>query len=158
MKKIIITLAVALISLSGIAQINQQALGLRFGGGTTLGGEISYQHALSNENRLEADLGLYSHSDGNGFSLTGIYQWVWALEGGFNWYAGPGAVIGSWHHNNDYKGSDGVYLGIGGQVGAEYNFSEIPFMISLDVRPMWGFGNVYNSYNLGLGLGVRYVF
>ena len=95
-----------------------------------------------------------------GISLATTYQWVWHLEGGFNWYAGPSIALGSWKEDQDYKGdiSPGFFLGIGGQVGAEYNFSEIPVQISADIRPMYRFGQVYTHYNLGFGLGIRYTF
>ena len=59
------------------------------------GGEISYQRGLSKNNRLELDLGWRDGKDYNAFKLTGIYQWVWNIEGGFNWYACVG-VFSTW--------------------------------------------------------------
>lgn len=160
MKKQFLVLVFAIASIGAMAQVNDNAIGIRFAGGNFFGGEVSYQKGLSNINRLEADLGLYSYSDGNGFNIAGVYQWVWNIEGGFNWYAGPGAELGSWSykHNEDDKGNSGFYLGIGGQIGVEYNFDEIPLLISVDTRPMIGLGNSYNNFNFGLALGVRYVF
>jgi len=142
------------------AQINEHALGLRLGAGNSFGTQISYQHGLSNYNRVECNLGINSNNNGNGFNLSGIYQWVWNIEGGFNWYAGPAATIGSWSYKSGYDGSrhSGAYLGIGGQIGAEYNFSEIPILVSIDTQPMIGFTDVYHPFNFGLALGLRYTF
>lgn len=167
MKKQLLILLFAI--LGGGAMVNAQtsesksggnAIGIRFSGGNFLGGEISYQKWLSSANRLEVDLGFNSYKHGNGFNLAGIYQWVWNIDGGFNWYAGPGAELGSWSWDSDYDGAgdSGFYLGIGGQIGVEYNFHEIPLMLSVDTRPMISIGNGYDDYNFGLALAVRYTF
>src|SRR5690625_4011202 len=84
-------------------EISPNALGLRFGGGNGYGAEFSYQRHLGGSNRLELDLGFRSESDFNSFKITGLYQWVWNIEGGFNWYAGVGAGIGS---VNDRRSDD----------------------------------------------------
>jgi len=141
-------------------KVNNHAIGMRIGGGNSFGSQVSYQHGLSNFNRLEFDLGFNSNNDGNGFNLSGIYQWVWDIESGFNWYAGPAVTLGSWNYKSRYTGdyASGAYLGIGGQVGIEYNFNEVPIMLSLDTQPMFGVTNVYNSFNMGLSLSIRYVF
>jgi hypothetical protein len=28
-----------------------------------------------------------------------LYQWVWNIDGGFNWYAGVGGGVGNYSHN-----------------------------------------------------------
>jgi len=160
MKKQILLLMLVIINMSAIAQVNENAIGLRFAGGNYFGTEISYQKGLSDLNRFEANLGFYSYSDGSGFNVAGIYQWVWNIDGGFNWYAGPGAELGSWSYKSSAtnKGDSGFYLGVGGQIGIEYNFEEIPLNLSIDTRPMIGLINSYNDFNFALALGVRYVF
>lgn len=160
MKKQFLTLMCAVFSLTAMSQVNEHAIGMRLGGGNYFGAEASYQRGLSNINRIEADLGLYSYSNGSGFNLAGIYHWVWNIESGFNWYAGPGAQIGSWAYRNGYDDgrSTGVYLGVGGQVGVEYNFDEIPLNLSIDSRPMFGIGNTYNDFYFGISIAARYVF
>jgi len=162
MKKQLLTLGLCFVSMLAFSQvqINEHAIGMRIGGGNSFGSQVSYQYGLSNYNRVEVDLGFNSNNNGNGFNLTGVYQWVWDIESGFNWYAGPAATIGSWSYKSDYDGSrnSGTYLGIGGQIGAEYNFSEVPIMLSLDTQPMFGLTDVYNSFNMGLSLSVRYTF
>ena len=89
MKKIILT---TLGVFAGLVFINAQeiadnAIGLRLGDSDGFGTEISYQRALGGNNRLEVDLGWRSGNDYDGFKLTGVYQWVWELDGDFNWYA-----------------------------------------------------------------------
>jgi opacity protein-like surface antigen len=160
MKKLIIVLiAIVGISITTNAQVAPNALGLRFGGGDGFGTAISYQHGLSDLNRLEFDLGLKSHNNYSAWALTGLYQWVWDLEGGFNWYAGAGGKIGSWSWKDDYTGndSDGIFMAIDGDVGIEYVW---PFglQVSLDLRPELGLVGGTGNLGFDLGLGVRYQF
>lgn len=150
MKKIIFTIALlASFMCAANAQVNGNAIGVRFG----YGGEISYQHALGNANRLEFDLGA-SHWGDNvwGINVTAIYQRVWDLSdlsNGFNWYAGVGGSAGLVSSN--------LGLGVVGQVGLEYNFN-IPLQLSLDYRPiLYILPNVAGGYD-GICLGVRYKF
>ena len=28
--------------------------------------------------------------------LAALHQWIWNIDGGFNWYTGVGGGIGSW--------------------------------------------------------------
>lgn len=138
--------------------ISENALGLRFGGGDGVGAEVSYQRALSSNNRLELDLGWRNNSDYDAFKLTGLYQWVWNIEGGFNWYAGLGAgLLGV---DGDDTDDDGTYLFLAGDIGIEYNF-DIPLLLSLDFRPEFGFfsdNNVLNEFSPDIALGIRYQF
>lgn len=149
MKKSILVLAfVSLFASVGFSQVDGKALGLRFGGTAFNGAEISYQHPLSNSNRLELGVG----TSGWGLGLTGIYQWVWdlsALADGFNWYAGAGGVVGI--HNTMFG------LGVAGQVGIEYSFN-IPLQLSLDYRPTIYFIPAFHDYYDGICLSVRYKF
>ncbi|MGJ8684404.1 MAG: hypothetical protein ACSHWW_07265 [Nonlabens sp.] len=156
---------VAVLSITTIASaqdISKNAIGLRFGSANGLGTEVSYQRALGDNNRLEVDLGLESDDDFTAFKLTGIYQWVWNIDGSFNWYAGAGGGVGSVDYDNDFDGLDGrdtseTFLYAAGQVGIEYSF-DFPLQISIDTRPELGFGDLRNDLSLGLSLGLRYQF
>ncbi len=133
------------------AQTNEQAIGVRLG----WGGELSYQHPLSGNNRLEVDFGLEGFRHGN-FWVTGLYQWLFAEKGGFNLYAGVGPQLGSY-----YKEDKGYAFGLGvaGQFGGEYNFDEVPVQISLDWRPSLGIVPNFGGFGYsGVALGVRYRF
>jgi hypothetical protein len=137
----------------------QNAVGLRFGGGNGFGTEVTYQRALGEGNRLEVDLGWNSDDDFDGFKLVGLYQWVWYLDGNFNWYAGAGGGLGSYDYDNPI-GPDvnDTFLLFAGQVGIEYNFDEIPLQLSLDTRPELGLGDISDDLDFGIALGVRYRF
>lgn len=137
-------------------QIANNALGLRFGGSNGVGTEISYQRGLGDNNRLELDLGWSNRSDVDAFRLTGLYHWVWNIEGGFNWYAGAGAGIGTVEDYHD-SGND-LLLYAAGNVGIEYDF-DFPLLLSLDFRPEIGLANYFDD-DLGfdIALGIRYQF
>ena len=140
MKKFIMVIA-AVLCLSSAAFAQSRALGVR----ATYGAELSYQHSIGS-NFVEADLGWFK----NGFYLTGVYDFVFASEGNFNFYAGPGAAVGFY---NDSETS-GINLGIAGQLGLEYNFN-IPLQLSLDWRPVFNF--IHGGFGWeGIALGLRY--
>lgn len=167
MKKIILS-AFMLIGLAFSAQaqdISKNALGLRFGDNGGFGGELSYQRALSSNNRLELDLGWRNRSDfnhngydDNAIKLAGLYQWVWNIDGGFNWYAGVGGGLGSYSYDNGGTHYNDTFAFAAGDIGLEYNF-DIPLLVSLDFRPEFG-GNGYykNNYGSDIALSVRYQF
>ena len=147
MKKIFLTLTLVLGAFSLNAQdISDNAIGLRFGGGNGIGGEISYQKALGSNNRLEIDLGLAN--DLNDFKATGLYQWVWNLEEQLNWYAGFGGGIVS-------ANGTGIYGA--GVIGIEYNFNA-PVLLSIDYRPEIGIAGGLSGVNSDAALSIRYQF
>lgn len=152
MKKII-SIAVLALALSAAAMAQPRAVGGRVGYGI----EASYQHTLG-QNFVEADLGMF----GYGIEVAATYNWMilqpqWTSQGVWGFYAGPGATVGC-----GFKGY--FTAGIGGQVGLEYTFDNIPLQLSFDYRPMFGIDTedgkvdfwdpgVYN-----FGIGVRYCF
>jgi hypothetical protein len=166
MKKIILfSLFLFGIATSVQAQnFSKNALGLRLGDNDGFGGEISYQRGLSSDNRLELDLGFRNSNDIDAFKLTGIYQWVWNIEGGFNWYAGVGGGVGSFSYDynrgNDRFKDSGAFVFVAGDLGIEYNFEEAPIQLALDIRPELYFSDNYRDDNFGpdLALSIRYRF
>ena len=165
MKKQLITFFACLaFSLAGNAQVNPHAIGLRGGfGNFGSGGEVTYQHGMGSMNRLEVDLG-WSGSEGLGYKyshvgISGIYHWVWNLDGGLNWYLGPGAQLG--FYSSKYNSNvDGLTLNVGGQLGIEYdlNMLDVPILLSLDARPMWGFLGGTEGFGYGAAFSARYTF
>lgn len=179
MKKIILSLGILIaVSFTAESQVNPHAIGLRSGGGSNgygFGNEISYQHGMGDLNRLELDLGFRSHNTKNGFigngyrtsymTFSGIYHWVNNIEGGFNWFVGPGAQIGLGSYKYNYSGitySDSwVSIGLGGQIGIEYDFNpefSIPIQLGFDIRPMLYLSNGNSNFNGDGALSVRYIF
>lgn len=142
-------------------EIADHAIGLRIGGNDGFSNELSYQKGIGDNNRLEVDLGFRSNKNFNVWKLSGIYQWLWNIDGGFNWYAGVGAGVGNWNYRLDdnlYNDS-AIFLNADGNIGIEYNF-DFPLLISLDFRPEIGLVNDFgsNDLDLDIALGVRYQF
>ena len=148
MKKIFVVL-VAVFAL-GFAANAQDAIGVRFGGGTGYDAEFSYQKALGS-NRLELDLGARL-PEFNFFYLAGIYQWKGQITDWLGWFAGPGAKV-------SYCKNHGVGVSVAGQIGLEANFDNFPFQLTLDIRPEYEFllpKECINSFNWALAFGIRY--
>ncbi|MCG2461356.1 hypothetical protein K8352_11400 [Flavobacteriaceae bacterium F89] len=158
-----------LISFAVSAQeISDNAIGLRLGDSDGFGAEISYQRRILRTNRLEVDLGWRDSRDYNAFKSVAIYQWVLPIEGGFNWYFGPGAGLGivdfspvPYDDRKDYYYPDGgLFILAAGDIGIEYNF-KIPLLISLDFRPevgLIGYNDFSDNFDFDIGLGIRYQF
>ena len=149
MKKLLISL-IALVALTTAANAQySSALGVRVGAGSAWGAELSYQGYLGNINRVELDLGA-NFGRYPGVSIATIYHWHWFLAGGFGFYIGPGI--------QGYLVEKHLGLGVGGQVGIDYQFNA-PIQLSLDVRPMWDiFSTTGAALNYGAALGIRYAF
>jgi hypothetical protein len=135
--------------------LSKNALGLRLGSNRGFGTEVSYQMKLNSENRAEFNLGWRNSNYGNAIKLNGLYQWVWPIEHGFNWYAGVGGGLGSFSNNTN---NSSTFVFAAGDIGIEYNF-EFPLQASLDLRPEIG-GNGYfeNNFGTDLALSIRYKF
>ena len=118
--------------------ISEHALGLRLGDSDGFGAEISYQNALGANNRLEVDLGWRDNRNFDAFKLAGLYQWVFPLDGNFNWYVGAGGGLGSVDFEDPiFDDDEGLFIFGAGDIGIEYNFN-IPLLLSLDFRPEVG--------------------
>ena len=137
MKKLLLTFGI--IMTIATTSFAQKAIGVRFGTqlASSIGAELSYQQPLNN-NRLEIDFGAIAgfsigSDDYNSFSLslTAAYQWKFNIVNGFNWYVGPAASGGLYFVHYD-KTFEGPTLGLGGQLGIEYDFSSkgVPLQIS----------------------------
>jgi hypothetical protein len=144
--------------------ISKNALGLRLGDNDGFGGEVSYQRGLSSKTRLEFDLGWRNSNNVDAIKLAALHQWVWNIDGGFNWYAGLGGGIGSWKseafyiNNVKYNGDSNTVVFAAGDIGIEYNF-DVPIQLSLDYRPEFYFSDGINeNYGSDIALGIRYRF
>ena len=140
-------------------RIADNAIGLRLGDSDGFGAEISYQRAIGDNNRLEFGLGWRDGDNYSAIRAIGLYQWVWQLDGNFNWYAGVGGGFASYSIDGLPPGADDsdTALLAAGDIGIEYNF-EIPLLISLDFRPEIGFGDFNDDIDFDIALGLRYQF
>lgn len=165
-KQLILFLSCIAFSFFGTAQVNPHAIGIRgVSGNFGSGAEISYQHGLGSANRLEIDLGwrrhyVKGHGHYHGHSaLSVIYHWVWNIDGGLNWFAGLGGQVGFYNYD-DFDNDDDLTLGLGGQIGIEYDFNDLgaPIQLGLDARPMWGFLGGTSGIGYGGAFSLRYTF
>lgn len=161
MKKLFLSIIaiIGLLFTVNAQDISDNAIGLRLGDSDGFGAEVSYQRALSENNRLEFDLGWRSGKGWDGFKLAGLYQWVWQLDGNFNWYAGAGGGIASYSWDSPFDSGDDseTFIFAAGDIGIEYNF-DIPLLLSLDFRPELGFGDYRDDLDFDIALGIRYQF
>ena len=162
MKKLLLIalIFIGFTTLSNAQTISENAIGLRLGDSNGMGAEVSYQRAFGDNNRLELDLGWRNGNDYNGFKLTALYQWVFNLDGSFNWYVGAGGGLGSFDGKNDLRDINDTFIYAAGDLGIEYSF-DIPLMLSLDLRPELGFGNDNlnnNDLDFDIALSIRYQF
>ena len=159
MKKSLLFFATILVfSLSAEAQrISDNAIGLRLGDSDGFGTEVNYQRALSENNRLEFGLGWRSSNDVTAIKLIGLYQWVFTLDGNFNWFVGAGGGIGQISFDDNFPGNpdNETFVLAAGDIGIEYNF-DIPLLLSLDFRPEFGFGDYRDDVDFDIALGIRY--
>jgi len=142
--------------------ISEHTLGLRLGDSDGFGAEISYQKSIGRYNRAEFNLGWRDSREFDAFKLSGVYQWVHNLDGGFNWYYGFGGGIGSVDFEPIPNGddNDGFFLFGAGNIGIEYDF-DIPLLISLDFRPelgILGYDGFDDNFEFDIALGLRYQF
>lgn len=147
MKKFI-AIAVALVAFAAVSSAQPKTIGIRGG----YGAELSYQQYMGGSNFAEFDLGMFGHS----ILVSGLYDFVIFEEGGFNFYAGPGAQVGLWA----VEGKSGLDAAVAGQIGFEYNFS-FPLTLSIDWRPAFHFLGTDDVKGLnysGAALGIRYRF
>ena len=154
MKKLLFVL-IAVMGLTFAANAQDNAIGVRLGGGQGYNAEISFQKGLG-ASRLEFDLGYHNWEDAGSFALSALYQFHKEIASvpSLGWYLGVGGKL-------DYYsggGSSAVAIGVLGQAGLDYQFNAVPLQLSLDIRPC--FYVVPNTYfHWGdIALGIRYMF
>lgn len=158
MKKIALTIFLSVFFLSlSYAQDYNTGIGVR--GGYANG--LTIKHFISSNSALE---GIIS-SRWKGFQITGLYE---IHNRAFNtdrlnWYYGFGGHVGFWDGDdtNEHWGDPGksyTVIGIDGIVGLEYNFSEIPFNLSLDWKPSYNLSGYTGFWGDGGALSLRYIF
>ncbi len=173
MKKIFTTVFM-LVLLFGILHAQPRTIGARIGGNM----EVSYQHNVLSYNMLEISAGVSNYFPRNvdglyknyGYvGVTAMFDWIFNISGGWNWYLGPGVGVG--YYWRDYYGPNHINLNVCGQIGIEYQFN-IPLTLSLDWRPsvnvLGFFPAIHQDENYrykpyfgdftGIAIGVRYRF
>jgi hypothetical protein len=137
------------------------AIGVR--AGETSG--LTIKHFTGENRAIEAIVGIWP----NALGLTALYEkHADADAEGLKWYYGGGGHINFATHRVTYTYREGeryVYhyyrndagFGIDGILGLEYKIPQIPFALSLDIKPFLEISNtgiVYVSLDPGLGIKV----
>ena len=127
MKKLFVLIATVFI-FSTAAFAQPKAIGGRVNGKFGAGVELMYQHWMPSSNRF-IDTGLDIFFGTFGMSLSGVYDWIFASPGMWEFYAGPGAEL-------TFKAGDGGFFapGICGEIGAQLNVTN-HFAVGLNWRP-----------------------
>ena len=155
MKKAFLIL-VAVFCLGFAANAQNNAIGVRIGGGQGFGAELSYQKVLNDINRLEFDLGYAAGSGVKALGLSALYQLHFDIDAVRNlgWYVGAGGRF----MYSSYQNDGALMLGVAGQAGLDYHFDAIPLQLSLDIRPCFYFWQA-TAFQWGdIALGIRYMF
>ncbi|MCQ2284428.1 MAG: hypothetical protein MJZ57_05955 [Bacteroidales bacterium] len=154
-------------ALIGSSMAQPRAIGGRIGYNL----EFSYQHHFASRNMVDLSVGAtniwnrWAYAEANC-----MFDWVFNIHNGWNWYVGPGFGLGLGYGRNwrDF-GYVPFRLNLGGQLGIEYQF-RIPLNLSLDWRPMVNVVGInhrgenvpnYNPLYDGIysfAIGVRYRF
>ena len=152
MKKLLV-IALSMLVFAVAASAQSKAIGARLGGDA----EFAYQQ-WAGKNFIEADLGLALGSYG-GLRVTGIYDFIVASPGNVNVYIGPGAQVGLYNYaaKSGDTAANHLGVGIGCQVGVEYQFGGAPLNLSVDWRPMWNLLGNRGTWS-SAALGIRYRF
>ena len=148
--KLIITISILFITSWSFGQNYSTSIGIK--GGYPGFGTINAKHFIGTNTALEASLGGFTNEGGSGAFVMLDYEINSALESGFSWYYGGGALIG---FTNNLDDRAFLHTGINGVLGIEYTFKEVPINCSLDTGPFIFFTpNVRFAW--GGGLALRY--
>lgn len=111
----------------------------------SVGGEISFQSYDDNYKAIK-----YHHSV-IGISGNANYHFNRILDIPSNWdfYAGLNVGFYIWNSPNDYSGSHSSGLGLGGQIGGRYYFSQ-KFGLNLE----FGGNNAFSSGKFGMSIKI----
>jgi len=141
-------LAIIAIVAGSVFSSNAQEVGIRFGGTNGYGGvAVDGVFGVGQFSRIHADLGFYK----GGVGIDALWDFINKPINGeaFNWYlgVGPSTYIG-----------DRFDLGVSGEIGIEYHFSEVPIALGVDWRPTFWIIETTRFGADSFGLNVRYVF
>jgi hypothetical protein len=124
-KKLIITIFFSCTIYIVNAQNYNNAIGLRIGGNSNIGGVgVDYKHFFNESKAINV---LFAFKDPVGFGATyQVHNNLNQLEG-LQWFYGGGAYLTFAKPNGGF--------GLLGNIGLEYSFSEVPINIAIDWKP-----------------------
>lgn len=146
MKKIIVLIAAALLTVTAVSAQNY-----KWAGGLRIGGDLvgmSVKHKFNSGSAVE---GLFSYPWDNGFTFTGLYErHVPVISSGFSFYYGAGGHIGAWDHD--------FAIGVDAIVGLEYKVPAAPIAFSVDYKPAFNIASHTHFYMADIAFGIKYTF
>ncbi len=156
MKRLIYTFILFLF-ITSAANAQDYSTGIGIRAGTSNG--LTVKHFISTDRVLEGIVA----TRWEGYNFTGLYQvYKQAFNvNRLNWFYGVGGHIGSYRgeEHRRYDDDDQFWLfGIDGIIGLEYNFSEIPFNISLDWKPAIDVSGGFYPWGDEVAFSLRYIF
>ena len=151
MKKLLFASALMiLLGFSAKSQDYKTAIGMR--GGLSQG--LTVKQFMGSNVAVEGIFAIFNRS----MYITGLYEIHKASAFGvdrLNWYYGGGAHAGTYHYVND-NNPDIFSIGIDGILGIEYNLTEIPISISIDLKPAYNLVG-WRGNTSGGALSIRYM-
>ena len=117
---------ILLLASTSFSQNYKMAIG--FKGGYPGYGSLNAKKSISKSDYLEASIGGFGrNSYSTGFHVELDYERMQALEEGFSFYYGLGALLGMTSNSN----AAFLHLAPKAFIGLEYNFEDIPLIISI---------------------------
>lgn len=151
-RKILTVITILLVGFTFSAKAQGYATGIGVRAGDASG--ITVKHFIGSTTAID---GIVSFSkDLKSFRLTGLYELHTNAFGvsELQWFYGAGAHIGV--KNNEPSSNLG--LGIDGVLGLEWIIKEIPFCISMEVKPSLEIIDEIKLDPFSAALSIRYVF
>jgi hypothetical protein len=151
-KKSLSALFIILISFVITANAQEYSTGIGVRAGDASG--ITAKHFIGSAAAIDGILGFTK--DLKSFRITGLYELHVDAFGvsELQWFYGAGAHIST--KNNDISTELGI--GIDGVVGLEWIIKEIPFSMSMEVKPALELFNKIELNPFSAALSIRYVF
>ncbi len=157
MKKILLPIFF-LFSILSFTFAQDYQTGIGFRGGFSNG--LTVKHFIGDQVAIEGVLS----TRWKGFLVTGLMEHHRNFElDGLYWFYGFGGHIGFWNNNNNgnnpfFEDKTSTVIGVDGILGLEYNFSSIPFNVSLDWKPAFNLIGHSGFWGDGGAFSLRYIF
>lgn len=145
MKKLTIASFILFLGLTISMEVYSQEVGIRFGNVNGNNVALDGVFSIGEFSRVHGDLSFGSGGVGIDLLWNPIYRPIADSEVNYYLGFGPSVFLG-----------DNFALGAAGEIGAEYQFEEIPLVIGLDWRPYFILVEETSFDGGGFGLNVRW--
>ena len=148
MKKILLSVIIAVASIAANAQSYTTAGGLRLGpNSAAITAGFTAKHFLNERTAIEGIIGI-----NDGVGICGLYELHYPIESinNLQWLVGPGAYV-AFRNKESFIGATGI-------IGLDYKFEEAPINITLDWKPELNLISTIAFESSGIGLSIRYTF